>query len=339
VVKKSSQMKNIPFNAFWVTEESDGSFKSQILQRYTSDLQQNGVLIKVAYSSLNYKDALSAAGNKGVTRHYPHTPGIDAAGIIAESNSDKFQPGDEVIVTGYDLGMNTAGGFGEYINVPAEWVVPLPEALSLRESMILGTAGFTAALSMHHLIRCGQKQQDGSLLVTGATGGVGSLAVAIASKLGFNVTASTGKTDKEEYLINIGAKTIVDRSAVDDQSGRMLLRPQWAGAIDTVGGNTLATILKSLKTHGNVASCGNVSSPLLNTSVFPFILNGVNLLGVNSATTPMLLRESVWKKLSGDWKPDLQRIETKIIGLNELEMSISDILQGKITGRVVLEHS
>jgi acrylyl-CoA reductase (NADPH) len=332
-------MKNTSFKAFWVTEESDGTFKSQIIQRNTDELPQNGVLIKVVYSSLNYKDALSATGNKGVTRRYPHTPGIDATGIVVESNSDKFHPGKQVIVTGYDLGMNTMGGFGEYINVPAEWVVPLPKGLSLKESMILGTAGFTAALSIHHLLRCGQKPEDGALLVTGATGGVGSLSVAIATKLGFNVTASTGKKDRGEYLISIGAKTVIDRSEIDDQSGRMLLRPQWAAAIDTVGGNTLATILKSLKSHGNVASCGNVASPLLNTSVFPFILNGVNLLGVNSATTPMPLRMKLWEKLANGWKPDLQCIETTIVGLDEIHLSIEKILKGGITGRVVLKHN
>jgi len=332
-------MKNTSFKVYWVTEESDGSFKNQVIQRSTDDLPQNGVLIKVAYSSLNYKDALSATGNKGVTRRYPHTPGIDAAGTIVESISDKFQPGDQVIVTGYDLGMNTAGGFGEYINVPVDWVVPLPRGLSLKESMILGTAGFTAALSMHHLLRCGQKTEDGPLLVTGASGGVGSISVAIASKLGFDVTASSGKTDHHEYLRLLGAKTIIGRSEVDDQSGRMLLRPLYAATIDTVGGNTLATILKSLKTHGNVASCGNVASPLLNTSVFPFILNGVNLLGVNSATTPMHLRLELWDNLANDWKPDFQCIETKIAGLNEIHLSIKKILKGEIAGRVVLEHS
>ena len=331
-------MKNILFNAYWVTEEADGTFKNQIIQRSTDELPQNGVLIKVAYSSLNYKDALSASGNKGVTRLYPHTPGIDAAGTVVESNSNEFNPGDPVIVTGYDLGMNTMGGFGEYINVPVDWVVPLPTGLSLKESMILGTAGFTAALSMHHLIRCGQKPEDGTLLVTGATGGVGSLSVSIASKLGFNVTASTGKSDKKEYLEQLGAKTTVDREVVNDKSGKMLLRPQWAAAIDTVGGNTLATVLKSLKTHGNVACCGNVASPLLSTSVFPFILNGVNLLGVNSATTPMYLRKDLWAKLAGDWKPDFSSIEIDCVGLSELRNKIEKILQGGITGRVVVKH-
>jgi putative YhdH/YhfP family quinone oxidoreductase len=326
------------FSALWITEEPDGSFRKEVTQRHTADLPQNGVLIKVSFSSLNYKDALSAIGNKGVTRRYPHTPGIDAAGIIAESNSTEFMPGDLVIVTGYDLGMNTMGGFGEYINVPAEWVVPLPAGLTLKESMILGTAGFTAALAIHHLLRCGQKPSDGPLLVTGATGGVGSLSTAIASKLGFEVTASTGKTSETEYLINLGATSVIPRPEVDDQSGRMLLRPQWAGAIDTVGGNTLATILKATKPHGNVACCGNVASPLLNTSVFPFILNGVNLLGVNSATTPMPLRRSLWEKLAREWKPDLLKIKTTFCGLEGLVRHIDEILDGKITGRIVVRH-
>lgn len=331
-------MNSITFNAFWVTEESDGSFKNQIIQRSTDDLPQNGVLIKVSYSSLNYKDALSASGNKGVTRHYPHTPGIDAAGIVVESNAAEFQPGDQVIVTGYDLGMNTMGGFGEYINVPAEWVVPLPEGLSLEESMILGTAGFTASLAIHHLLHCNQKPENGPLLVTGASGGVGSISVAIAAKLGFEVIASSGKINEHQYLKKLGAKTTIGRTEVDDQSSRMLLRPQWAGAIDTVGGNTLATILKSLKTHGSVASCGNVSSPLLNTSVFPFILNGVNLLGVNSATTPMSIRIELWKNLASVWKPDFQFIKTEIVGLDKIHLSIDKILKGQIAGRVVLQY-
>ncbi len=331
-------MKPISFKAFWVTEESDGTFKHQIIHRSTNDLPQNGVLIKVAYSSLNYKDALSASGNKGVTRRYPHTPGIDAAGVVIESNNDKFQPGNKVIVTGYDLGMNTMGGYGEYINVPAEWVVPLPEGLNPEESMILGTAGFTASLAIHHLLLCDQKPEDGPVLVTGASGGVGSISVAIASKLGFDVMASSGKTEQYGYLTDLGAKIIVGRTEVDDQSSRMLLRPQWAGAIDTVGGNTLATILKSLKPHGNVASCGNVASPLLNTSVFPFILNGVNLLGVNSATTPMTLRQKLWNNLANEWKPDFQHIKTELVGLDEIHLSIEKILKGKITGRVVLQH-
>jgi len=332
-------MFSTQFKAYWITEETNGSFLPSVIERNTNELPQNGVLIKVAFSSLNYKDALSASGNKGVTRRYPHTPGIDAAGSVVSAGSPDLKPGDKVIVTGYDLGMNTMGGFGEYINVPADWVVALPDELSLAESMILGTAGFTSALAIHHLLRCGQNPSDGPLLVTGATGGVGSISVALSTKLGFEVVASTGKTQESEYLCNLGAAKVINRSEVDDASGRMLLRAQWAGAIDTVGGNTLATILKSLKPHGNVAACGNVASPLLNTSVFPFILNGVNLLGVNSATTPMPLRKELWRKLANEWKPDFRRIRTEFVRLSNLHVSIDKILQGKITGRVVLQHS
>ena len=330
-------MKHIPFRAYWVTEEPDGSFKHQIKERNTNDLPQNGVLIKVLYSSLNYKDALSATGNKGITRKYPFTPGIDAVGLVVESSSELFQEGDEVIVTGYDLGMNTMGGFGEYINVPAEWIVPLPRGMTPMESMTLGTAGFTAALMLYHLIRFGQQAETGDLLVTGATGGVGSLAVAMAAKLGFNVVAATGKTDKENYLINLGAKQVIDRSEVDDNSGRLLMRARWAAAIDTVGGNTLTTILKTLQVHGNVVCCGNVASSMLQTSVFPFILNGVNLLGVNTSTTPMPLRLTIWDKMTNDWRPDFNKIETKPVALEDLHNQIELILKGQVTGRVVVK--
>ena len=299
---------------------------------------RKSILIKVLYSSLNYKDALSASGNKGVTKRYPHTPGIDASGIVVSSISHQFAPGDEVIVTGYDLGMNTEGGFGEFINVPAEWVVPKPEGLTFEESMILGTAGFTAGLAAYHLIRCGQKPEDGRILVTGATGGVGSLAISILAANGFEVIASTGKTDKHDYLKKMGATEIIDRAETDDKSGKALLRPRWAGAIDTVGGNILASVLKACTEHGNIAICGNVASPLLNTTVFPFILNGVNLLGVNSATTPMALRKDIWMKLAGEWKPEQLELMSEIVTLEDMESRINAILKGEICGRVVLRH-
>jgi acrylyl-CoA reductase (NADPH) len=331
-------MTNHKFKALWVTEGPDGSFRRKIIQRNSDELVQNGVLIKAEYSSLNYKDALSAIGNKGVTRRYPHTPGIDAAGIVVTSDSELFNRGDEVIVTGYDLGMNTSGGFGEYINVPAGWVVPRPMGLTPEETMIIGTAGFTAALSLFHLLRCGQLPENGPILVTGSTGGVGSLAVALLARQGFEVIASTGKSDQHEFLYRLGAKSIIDRSETDDLSNKALLKPRWAGAIDTVGGNTLATILKSCSEHGNVCACGNVGSPLLNTTVFPFILNGVNLLGINSATTPMKVRRDIWQKLGSEWKPDdIQKIK-HLVTLQELDEWIQRILKGEVTGRVVVRH-
>jgi acrylyl-CoA reductase (NADPH) len=332
-------MENTTFKAYQITEVEHGKFSSRIAELPINTLPQNGVLIRVAWSSLNYKDALSASGNKGVTRSYPHVPGIDASGTVVEDSSGQFKPGDEVIVTGYDLGMNTSGGFGGYINVPAGWVVPLPAGLSLKESMMLGTAGFTAALSMHHLIRCGQTPEQGPLLVTGASGGVGSLSVALASKLGFSVTASSGKPNKTDYLKKLGATSVIPRAETDDLSGRMLLRARWAGAIDTVGGNVLATVLKSVLPHGNIACCGNAGSPMLNTSVFPFILNGVNLLGINSATTPMALRQMLWERLAAEWKPDFTQTEIRVTGLNDLKLHIEKILKGKVSGRVIIEHS
>ena len=326
------------YRALCISEQPDGSFNRRIETLNTGDLPQKGNLVRVQYSSLNYKDALSASGNKGVTRHYPHTPGIDAAGRIESCESGYFKPGDEVIITGYDLGMNTFGGFGEYISVPDGWIVRKPAALSPEECMIYGTAGFTAGLAVFHLLRCGQRPEQGPVLVTGASGGVGSMAVSLLTLRGFEVVASTGKNQHAEYLQKLGAKLVISRSETDDPSGKSLLRPRWAGAIDTVGGNTLATVLKSCAEHGNVACCGNVASPLLNTTVFPFILNGVSLLGINSATTPMPLRMEIWDKLAGEWKsPHLQEMK-QVISLENLDQRIEEILQGKITGRIVLRQ-
>lgn len=332
-------MAGTEYRAFWITEEPDGTFSRLIKIRNTNDLPERGTLIHVQFSSLNYKDALSASGNKGVTRRYPHTPGIDAAGIVENCNSGLFKPGDKVIVTGYDLGMNTFGGFGEYINVFDEWIVPKPENISLEECMIYGTAGFTAGLALFHLLRCGQQPEQGPVLVTGASGGVGSLAVSLLAKEGFEVIASTGKSEMVKYLKNLGANSVIDRTDTDDKSGKALLKPRWAGAIDTVGGNTLSTLLKSCSEHGNVACCGNVSSPLLNTSVYPFILNGINLLGINSATTPMKLRREIWDKLAGEWKSRHLHEMKQITSLENLDHRINEILQGRVTGRVVLKHA
>ncbi|NWF88195.1 MAG: YhdH/YhfP family quinone oxidoreductase [Ignavibacteriaceae bacterium] len=320
-----------------VVSEVDGKFVTKITERKTDDLPKGDVLIKVKYSSLNYKDALSAAGNKGVTRKYPHTPGIDAAGIVAETQSNKFKDGDEVLVTGYDLGMNTSGGFAEYIRVPADWVVKLPVGLSLKESMILGTAGFTAGLAMYKLELCSEEKIDGEVLVTGATGGVGSLAVALLSKNGHHVVASTGKKDKANYLKILGVKDIIGREELDNQSEKPLLNRRWKAAVDTVGGNILATVIKQMDYRSSVASCGNVLSPELNTTVFPFILRGVNLLGINSAETPMELRVKIWQKLAAEWKLDcLNKIFTEC-PLEQLNEKIDLILQGQISGRVIVK--
>ncbi len=321
-----------------IARETDGKFTRNIEERSINDLPPNNVLIKVQYSGLNYKDALSATGNKGVTRKYPFQPGIDASGTVEKSESPLFNKGDEVLVTGYDLGMNTDGGFGEYIRVPGEWVVPRPSALTLRDCMVYGTAGFTAALGIDKMLRMGQKPDDGRILVTGASGGVGSLVVGIFSRLGFEVVAATGKADAYDYLKELGASEVIEREEVNDESGKFLLKPQWAGAYDTVGGNTLNTVLKACKVHGSVVTAGNARSFKLETTVFPFILNGVNLLGVNSATCPMDHRKDLWDKLAGKWRvSNLEKIGHSM-KLEELDHYIEEILKGKIMGRMVLEY-
>jgi len=318
-----------------IIKEENGKFTREISTKSLNDLPAGDVLIKVKYSSLNYKDALSATGNKGVTRKYPHTPGIDAAGVVEESFSNQFKKGDEVVVTGYDLGMNTSGGFAEYIRVPGEWIVKLPKGLSLKESMMLGTAGFTAGLSVCKLEQAGL-DKNGEIIVTGATGGVGSLAVALLSKLGYNITASTRKKEKEDYLKNLGAKLIINSNELDDKTGKPLLNRRWKGAVDTVGGNILSTVFRSLDFGCSVASCGNVLSPEFNITVYPFILRGVNLLGINSAETPMELRKIIWQKLAGEWKINLLNELTTECSLEELNEKIDLIPEGKITGRILL---
>lgn len=324
------------FKAMVVTETADKKFTREIAQKPLSDLPAGNLLIAVKYSSLNYKDALSATGNKGVTRNYPHTPGIDAAGTVAESGNHKFAPGDQVIVTGFDLGMNTSGGFGQYIRIPAQWAVKLPENLTLKESMAYGTAGFTAALSVWKMQQHGLSKDQGEVLVTGATGGVGSIAVSILAKAGFNVVAATGKTQEKAFLTGLGAREILSREEVSDTSGRPLLKARWAGVVDTVGGHILATAIKSTRPEGAVASCGNAASPDLSLTVYPFILRGVSLLGINSVECPMSTRLLMWQRLSAEWKVDFSGGLISECPLEELDSKIDLILAGKIRGRVVV---
>jgi acrylyl-CoA reductase (NADPH) len=323
------------FKALVVKETADKKFTREVAQKRLSDLPAGDLLIAVKYSSLNYKDALSATGNKGVTRNYPHIPGIDAAGIVAESGNQNFTPGNQVIVTGFDLGMNTSGGFGQYIRIPAQWAVKLPEHLTLKESMAYGTAGFTAALSVWKMQEHGLTK-DGEVLVTGATGGVGSIAVSILAKSGFNVVAATGKTEEKDFLTVLGAKEILSREEVSDSSGRPLLKARWAGVVDTVGGNMLATAIKSTRQEGVVASCGNALSPDLSLTVYPFILRGVSLLGINSVECPMDTRSLIWNKLASEWKVDFSGGLVSECPLEELDSKIDLILAGKIRGRVVV---
>ena len=324
------------FKAMVVEETSEKNYSRRIKTRSIDELPDGDVLIRVHHSSLNYKDALSATGNKGVTRQFPHTPGIDAAGEIAASTSDRYRPGAPVLVTGYDLGMNTSGGFAEFIRVPADWIVPLPQGLSLRESMIFGTAGFTAGLSILKLLSAGVTPEFGEVLVTGATGGVGSIAVAVLARIGFQVVAVSGKTDQKPFLEELGATEVITREEATDDSGRPMLRGRWAGVVDTVGGDILASALKSVKYGGTATCCGLVASPALSTTVFPFILRGVSLLGVDSVECPMALRRDVWEKLAGQWKPEgLENLATEV-DLANLDPLVDQILAGKIRGRVVV---
>ncbi len=327
------------FDALWIEEQPDGSFARSIVQRSTDELPAGDVLIRVHYSSLNYKDALSASGNRGVTRKYPHTPGIDAAGIVVESAADAFGPGDEVIVIGYDLGMNTAGGFGGYIRVPAGWVVKRPAGLTLREAMILGTAGFTAAQCVAALVDHGVAPDGGEVLVTGATGGVGSMAVALLGRLGYAVAAATGKRDEVDFLHGLGARIVLDRAEVDDQSGRVMLRERWAGVVDTVGGNILASAIKATRYGGSVAACGMVASGALELTVFPFILRGVKLLGIDSVNVSIEERRAMWERLAGVWKPAILDQMAREVTLAGLDTEIQAILLGQQRGRVIVAHA
>lgn len=324
------------FKAFVVEEQSDGTFTHSVKQWPLQNLPKNEVLIEVHYSSLNYKDALSATGNKGVTKTYPHVPGIDAAGIVKESSNPEFAAGDAVIVNGYDLGQNTSGGFGQFISVPGDWIVPLPKGLSLQESMIIGTAGFTAAIGVHHLRHNNIYPENGQILVTGATGGVGIMAIGILSRLGYKVTAATGKMEQQDFLTKAGAANIIHRSEVQDESSRPLLSSKWAGAIDTVGGIMLDTTIRQTKHNGTVACCGNVLGHELHTNVYPFILRGVHLAGMDSGNCKMKLRKKLWGKLASDWKPKNLKKLAREGTLEELEKEIERILDGEQVGRVLI---
>lgn len=329
-------MDDMKFKAFVVKDDGAGNFSGTVAEKSLSDLPAGEVLVKVEYSSLNYKDALSASGNRGVTKNYPHTPGIDGAGTVVESSVERFRSGEEVMVACYDLGMNTAGGFGQYIRVPAAWVMKLPPGLSTRQSMIYGTGGFTAAHSVWKLIKQGVKPGDGKILVTGATGGVGSFSVGILARGGYQVTAVTGKESGREFLLKLGAAEIIPRDRVLDKSGKMVLRGRWAGVVDSVGGETLGTAIKSTAYGGVVTCCGNVAGPEFSANVFPFILRGVSLLGIDSAECPMALREKIWQKIATDWKLDYLDDLCTEISIDELGAAIDRMLKGSGQGRVVV---
>ena len=324
------------FKAFWVEKTDDGVSHS-VIERSTDDLPEGELLVKVAYSSLNYKDAMSAKGLPGVTRNYPHTPGIDAAGVIVESTDSGFAEGDEVIVIGYDLGMNTAGGYGQYIRVPANWAVKMPAGLDAREAMIIGTAGFTAALCVDKIEQMGAQPSDGPVVVTGATGGVGSVAVALLAKLGYDVVASSGKAEKDDYLKSLGAGSVISRADLSEENKRPMAAETWAHGIDTVGGEILSNVIKGLKYSGSVAICGLVASPAFSTTVLPFILRNVNVLGVDSVELPLAKKQEIWHRLATDLKLDTLDKMTNEVTLDGLSDVIDSIIQGGVSGRTLVK--
>ena len=323
------------YSAYYV-EEIDGVFSASISELELEKPSDGFVQIQVSCSSLNYKDALSASGNKGVTRNYPFVPGIDAAGTISDANSSNFVEGDEVLVTGYDMGMNTPGGFGEFINVPANWVVKKPSALTSTEAMSIGTAGLTAAASVLKIQESSQ-ESDLPVLVSGATGGVGSIGVMLMSKLGKEVTAVTGKSSSVDFLKSIGAKNVILRDDFLEGPAKPMERALFSSAIDTVGGNVLSKMLSQISPHGVVACCGNVAGIEVNTTVFPFILRGITLAGIDSAESSLEFKTSVWRKFANEWKLDLSPI-IKVVSKENLQHEIDLILQGGQQGRVVLKH-
>ena len=320
----------------YLVEENNGEYIGSVRELDTPDLQEGRLLIKVKYSSLNYKDALAATGAKGVVRSYPFVPGVDVAGEIIESSSDDFIPGDEVIATGYKIGMAEFGGFGEIVHLPSEWVVKLPENLSLYNAMCHGTAGITAAECVNKIIKGGISNTL-PVLVSGATGGVGSISVSLLSKLGYEVHAITGKPDENEKLNSMGATKIIARNDFMSEPLKPLDKAAYSSAVDTVGGEMLAKMISMISNHGIVSCCGNVGGAMFTSSVFPFILRGVQLSGIDSAESPIDLKKELWNLLANEWQIDLNN-QTKTVNIKEIDNEIKKILDGGQIGRVVIKH-
>ncbi len=320
------------FTALLVEKDSAGKFTRSIVERDIGSLPDGDVLIDVKYSSLNFKDALSATGNPGVSRNFPHTPGIDAAGVVLESSDSRFQPGFEVLVTGYDLGMNTSGGFGQRIRVPGDWVVKL-DSLSMRDSMIIGTAGLTAALCIEKLIHMGLEKDGADVLVTGASGGVGSFAVALLSHLGYTVTAVSGKPEQVKFLKGLGAREVLTREQFMEGAAKPMLKERWAGVVDSVGGEMLFAAIKSLRYGASAAACGLVASMEIPATVLPFILRNVNLLGIDSVELPIAKKQEIWQKLGNAWRPESLEQLVQEIPLSKVSSAIDTILKGQMVGR------
>jgi acrylyl-CoA reductase (NADPH) len=320
-----------------VVDKNDDGVVVELRNLTTDELPAGELLVKVVYSSINYKDALACIPNGNIVTTYPFIPGIDLAGIVITSQDDRFQEGDEILVTGYGLGVSQFGGYSEYARIPAEWAVKLPQGLSLKEAMILGTAGFTAALSVHELQESGISPDQGPILVTGATGGVGSLAVAILAKLGYEVIASTGKSQMKDYLLSLGATRVISREELIPAKTRSLNKQQWAGVVDCVGGKSLTSILSSTQYSGAVAISGLTGGVDIATTVLPFIIRGIRLIGIDSVFAPMEQRLAIWRRLASELKPDsLETICTEI-SLGQIPDVIPSILGGLSQGRIVVK--
>jgi acrylyl-CoA reductase (NADPH) len=324
------------FKAFRIFNEND-KIAGRVVETKLDELSPGEVVFKTAYSSVNYKDALAATGIGGkIIRKYPLTGGIDAAGTVVSSSDSRFNPGDRVICTSYDMGVAHDGGYGEYCRVPADWVVPLSQGLTLFEAMALGTAGYTAGLAVELLELNGLAPQNGKVLVNGATGGVATLAIDMLARHGYDITAVTGKESEHAFLKEIGAREVLPRQSVD-MGKRPLEKSLWAAAFDSVGGEQLTWLTRTMQTHGLIASFGNAGGIELNTTVLPFILRGVRLIGVDSANTPMPLRRKVWGRLASDLKPQHLKSIAHVIGVDELPGQFEKMLQGRARGRAVVK--
>ncbi|MCP8617136.1 acrylyl-CoA reductase family protein [Salirhabdus salicampi] len=326
------------FSALVVDKRGD-TCNVGVRQLTLSQLPKGEVTVKVAYSSVNYKDGLASIPNGKIVQSYPFVPGIDLAGIVVASESKRFKEGDEVLVTGYELGVSHYGGYSEYARVKEEWVVPLPEQLSMKEAMAYGTAGFTAALSIYKLEKAGLSHDQGPVLVTGATGGVGSIAAALLANKGYQVVASTGSNQYTDYLKGLGVSEVIGRNELEKDKIRALDKQRWIAAVDPVGGKSLAYILSSIQYGGSVAVSGLVGGVNVPTTVFPFILRGVNLLGVDSVYCPMEVREELWRKMAAFKPQSLMTDVSKEVSLQELPTALSEILEGKTKGRVIVKVS
>jgi acrylyl-CoA reductase (NADPH) len=324
------------FKALLVEEQDDNTFTKKVVTRNLTDLPENDLLIDVHFSSLNFKDAMSASGNKRISQHFPHTPGIDAAGIVVRDKSGTFTPGDQVLVFGYDLGMNTPGGLGQKISIPATWAVACPDTLTLKEAMTYGTGGLTAALCIQKLEKMGATPSDGPVAVTGATGGVGSISIALLNQLGYDVVAFSGKPEQADKLKQLGAKEVLPRESILELKNALAGKPTFAHAIDTLGGDYLTGLLKQLKPGGGVASVGLAASPEIAMSVIPFITRGVSLLGVDSVYIPLRDKKHIWQRVATDMKlPNLDSYQQEI-SLNETPEYLDKFFSGQVVGRYVV---